>query len=215
MIMIPVNNMDMLDKSLREQQDEHAVLLLMVQPTDKDANTFIDRFNYYHFDAGKDVTIFASGYSHNDFNDLYPDARKVCEVAGNSWWFSEQCFVEFKNQLEKRIKWRYSGEPEIIILQKGRGKHSPLDFSNYVAIDVLQGIRERYIDSAPRLMEALIRSAKEEVEAKRVLRQATKLSSKNIAEMAITTALELSGCPKSLKEVISNRAFYRAANSRG
>lgn len=212
--MIPINNMDELESNLCGK-NECAVLLLLVQPTDEDASAFIDKFNYYHFEAGEDVTVFAGGYSQGDFQSIYRDARKACSVDGNHWWFSEQCFVKFKNQLEKRIKWRYSGEPEILILQRGAGKHSHLDFSNYVAIDVCQGLREGYIDSVPRLMEALIQASKDEVRAKRVLKQATKLSSKRIVDTALQLVLEVSRCPASIKEVISNRAFYRTANSRG
>lgn len=212
--MIPVNDMAMLEGTLQDRNDECAILLLLVQPTDAEAAAFLDRFNYYHFDAGRSVTIFAAGYSAGDFSNAYPDARKVCDVAGKSWWFSEKCFVEFKDQLEQRIKWRYCGEPEILILQKGEGRHSRLDFSNYVAIDICQGLRAGYIDSAPRFMEELIRAAKEEVRAKGVMRQATKLSSKSIANAALRSVLELSHCPTSIREIIGNRAFYRSANSR-
>ena len=73
--------------------------------------------------------------------------KKVAEIIGRDWYFSNKTFVEFKNNLERRIKWEYSGETEILILQNNPGGTDPLNFSNYVAIDVNKGLREGYIDS--------------------------------------------------------------------
>ena len=43
--------------------------------------------------------------------------KKVAEIIGRDWYFSNKTFVEFKNNLERRIKWEYSGETEVLILQ--------------------------------------------------------------------------------------------------
>lgn len=107
-----------------------------------------------------------------------------------------------------------AGEPEILVLQNGRGKHSSLDFTNYVAIDVCQGLRQGYIDSAPRLMEGLLQASKEEVEAKSLIREATRLSASDIAKSAIGIGLDIAHCPASLKAVLADRAFYRTSNRR-
>ena len=75
--------------------------------------------------------------------------------------------MEFKNNLERRIKWEYSGETEILILQNNPGGIDPLNSSNYVAIDVNKGLREGYIDSFQRFMESLIRKFKKHSNCKR------------------------------------------------
>lgn len=213
--MFPVFDLNGIERDLKIREDRRAILLLLVKPSDQNADSLIRNFNYYHHDSAGTCSIYAAGFGKGCFADEYKDAREVCCVDGESWWYSDQCFVGFKNQLENRLKWRYSGEIEIIILQRSIGRHSSLDFSNYVSIDALAGIREGYIDSVPRLMESLIRASKTEAEAKRVLDQAKRLSPKEIAHEAIKATLEAIGCPNRLSQAVGNSAFYRTAKRRG
>lgn len=211
--MFPIHDLNGIDDNERGRRGRRAIMLLFVKPTDEHADALVDNFNYYHFASGSHCSIYAAGYS-SDSMEAYRDARKIGTVDGSDWWYSDRCFVELQNQLSSRTKWRYCGEPEILILQNGRGKHSSLDFTNYVAIDVCRGLRQGYVDSAPRLMEALLQASKSEVEAKRVLKEATRLSASDIAKSAIRTGLELAHCPASLKTVLADRAFYRTSNRR-
>ena len=213
MLMYPIHDLNGIDANERLRRGRRAIMLLLVKPTDRIAGQLVGNFNYYHFASGDHCSIYAAGYSLDSLRE-YGDARKVCTVDGHSWWYSDRCFVEFVNQLSARTKWRYSGEPEILVLQNGEGKHSSLDFTNYVAIDVCQGLRQGYVDSAPRLMEALLQASKREVEAKRVMRKATRLSASDIAKSAIDIGLDLAHCPVSLKNVLADRAFYRTSNRR-
>lgn len=213
--MFPVFDLEGVERDLKRRDDRRAILLLLVKPSDQEADSLIRNFNYYHYDSAEACSIYAAGFSRECFRDDYRDAREICSVDGKSWWYSDRCFVGFKDQLENRLKWRYSGEIEIMILQRSLGRHSSLDFSNYVSIDALAGIREGYIDSVPRLMESLIRASKTEVETKKVLDQAKRLSPKEIAHEAIKTTLEAIGCPDGLRQAIGNSAFYRTAKRRG
>ncbi|MEC4175561.1 hypothetical protein VIN30_03760 [Adlercreutzia sp. R7] len=213
--MFPIFDINGIESSLRGRRDRRAILLLLVKPSDEMADSLIQKFNYYHFDSAEACSIFAAGFSEGCFSNEYEDAYEVCSVCGRSWWYSDQCFVGLKKQLEARLKWRYSGEIEILILQRSMGEHSSLDFTNYVSIDALAGIREGYIDSLPRLMESLINASKVEVESKRVLDQAKRLSPKEIAQEAIKTTLEAIGCPERLRQALSNSAFYRSAKRKG
>lgn len=213
--MFPVFDLEGIEKDLKQRDDRRAVLLLLVKPSDQGSDSLIQSFNYYHHDSAEACSIYAAGFGRGRFTDEYRDAFRVCDVDGESWWYSDQCFVGFKNQLENRLKWRYSGEIEIIILQRSIGRHSSLDFSNYVSIDAMAGIREGYIDSVPRLMESLIRASKTEAEAKRILDQAKRLSPREIAHEAIKMTLEAIGCPNRLSQAVGNSAFYRTAKRRG
>lgn len=213
--MFPIFDLEGVEKDLKCRHDRRAIILLLVKPSDQEADSLIRNFNYYHYDSAEACSIYAAGYSRECFRADYRDAREICSVDGESWWYSDRCFAGFKDQLENRLKWRYSGEIDIMILQRSLGRHSSLDFSNYVSIDALAGIREGYIDSIPRLMESLIRASKTEVEAKRVLDQAKRLSPKEIAHEAIKTTLEAIRCPDSLNRAIGNSAFYRTAKRRG
>jgi hypothetical protein len=120
--------------------------------------------------------------------------------------------VNFKNALESRIGWEYSGETEIFVLQNNPGKNDPLNFQNYVAIDVNKGIREGYIDSFQLFMETLIRSSKSNVCTKGVTSDLRKgrISIKNIIKDAIN---ECKKSPLPIKKIVSDRLFYRCANN--
>lgn len=211
--MFPLHDLNGIDSNERNRRGRRAIIVLLVKPSDGIADQLIGNFNYYHFASGDHCSIYAAGYGLGAMG-AYGDAQKVCTVDGRSWWYSDRCFVEFQNQLSSRTKWRYCGEPEILVLQNGRGKHSSLDFTNYVAIDVCQGLRQGYIDSAPRLMEGLLQASKEEVEAKSLIRDATRLSASDIAKSAIGIGLDIAHCPASLKAVLADRAFYRTSNRR-
>ncbi len=188
---------------------QHVIIILLVKPSDANSAELISQFNYYHFASRTYCAIYAPGYSIEPFPQNY-DSQKTAHVDGNDWYYSDRCFAEFVDQLENRTKWQYCGEPEILILQSGTGSHSALNFSNYVSLDIMKGIREGYIDSPQRMIQELLNAARTEVEAKSVLAQAKRLSISEIAKAAIESA---SPIPKPIKEIIKDRLFYRSATT--
>lgn len=136
----------------------------------------------------------------------------MADIIGQDWYFSNKTFVEFKNNLERRIKWEYSGETEILILQNNPGGIDPLNFSNYVAIDVNKGLREGYIDSFQRFMESLIRSSRSTVTAKEAAADLRKsrISIKDTIAEAIDYSKRI---PDPAKRIVKDRLFYRCANT--
>ena len=120
--------------------------------------------------------------------------------------------MEFKNSLEKRIKWEYSGETEVLILQNNPRGRDPLNFSNYVAIDVNKGLREGYIDSFQMFMESLIRSSRSKVTAKEATADLRKsrISIKDTIAEAIDHSKRI---PDPAKQIVKDRLFYRCANT--
>lgn len=138
--------------------------------------------------------------------------KKVAEIIGRDWYFSNKTFVEFKNNLERRIKWEYSGETEVLILQNNPGGRDSLNFSNYVAIDVNKGLREGYIDSFQRFMESLIRSSRSKVTAKEAAADLRKsrISIKDTIAEAIENSKRI---PDPAKQIVKDRLFYRCANT--
>ena len=56
------------------------------------------------------------------------------------WYFSTKAFTEFKEKLQDRIRWNYSGETEVLVLQNNPGQKNVLNFQNYVAINVNKGM---------------------------------------------------------------------------
>ena len=190
-------------------ENKEIVVLLFARPTETD---ILKEFEYIHYNSAKYCSIYAIGYT-NDFgkkND--PCYRRVEANMDSEWYFSTKAFVEFKNKLESRIKWRYSGETEVLILQNAPGEQNVLNFQNYVDIDVNKGIRDGYIDSFQRFMESLIHSARSEVAAKDAIREIRKdqISIKGILECAIN---ECKRVPTPIKGIMKDRLFYRCANT--
>lgn len=188
------------------------VVFLFVKPTSQDATDIIQEFEYIHYNSSKYCSIYAVGYSNDFQKQSDTHYRKICEILNSDWYFSSKAFVEFKDNLEKRIKWKYSGETEILVLQNNPGKHDPLNFTNYIAIDVNKGLKEGYIDSFQRFMESLVRSAKSSVTAKEAMFEIRKsrVSVKEIILGAIDGSKKI---PNPAKKIIKDRLFYRCANN--
>lgn len=193
-------------------ENQEIVVLLFVKPTNQDAVDIIQEFEYIHYNSSKYCSIYAVGYSNDFQKQSDTHYRKVCEILNSDWYFSSKAFVEFKDNLEKRIKWKYSGETEILVLQNNPGKHDPLNFINYVAIDVNKGLKEGYIDSFQRFMESLVRSAKSSVTAKEAMFEIRK-SRVSVKEIILGAIDDSKKIPNPAKKIIKDRLFYRCANN--
>ena len=188
------------------------VVFLFVKPTSQDATDIIQEFEYIHYNSAKYCSVYAIGYSDDPQKKGSSHYKKVANIIGRDWYFSNKTFVEFKNNLERRIKWQYSGETEILILQNNHEGTDPLNFSNYVAIDVNKGLREGYIDSFQRFMESLIRSSRSRVTAKEAVADLRKsrISIKDTIAEAIDYSKRI---PDPAKKIVKDRLFYRCANT--
>ena len=196
----------------RRIENKEIVVFLFVKPTTQDAIDIIQEFEYIHYNSAKYCSIYAIGYSDNPEKKTDKYYRKVTEIVDSNWYFSNKAFVDFKNNLERRIKWEYSGETEVLILQNNTVSRDPLNFSNYVAIDVNKGLRERYIDSFQRFMESLIRSSRSKVTAKESAADLCKsrISIKDTIAEAIDNSKRI---PDPAKQIVKDRLFYRCANT--
>ena len=117
-------------------ENQELVVLLFARPSEAD---ILKEFEYIHYNSGKYCSIYAIGYT-NDFekkNDC--TYQKVNTISGSEWYFSTKAFIEFKEKLQPRIHWNYSGEAELLVLQNSPGKENSLNFQNYVAINISKG----------------------------------------------------------------------------
>ena len=110
-------------------ENKEIVVFLFVKPTNQDAVDIIQEFEYIHYNSAKYCSIYAIGYSDDSQKQADRHYRKVNEIINTDWYFSIKAFVEFKNNLERRIKWEYSGETEVLILQNNPGGKDPMSFS--------------------------------------------------------------------------------------
>ncbi len=192
-------------------ENEEIVVFLFVKPTNPEALHIIKEFEYIHYNSEKYCSVYAIGYS-NDFEKAQDASyRVVDETSPNCWYFSMRAFTDFKRKLEKRIDWEYSGEVEVLVLQKNLSKQQSLDFSDYVAIDINKGIREGYIDSFQRFMESLIRSAQTKTTAKQAIKDVSRKRT-NIRTLLESAVKMCKGNSLPLEKIIKDKLFYRTAN---
>jgi len=196
----------------RRIENMEIVVFLFVKPTSQDAIDIVHEFEYIHYNSEKYCSVYAIGYTDDPEKGASSHYKKVAEIIERDWFFSNKEFVEFKNNLEGRIKWEYSGETEVLILQNNPNGRDPLNFSNYVSIDVNKGLREGYIDSFQRFMESLIRSSRSKVTAKEAASDLRKnrISIKGVIAEAIDNSKRI---PSPAKQIVKDRLFYRCANT--
>ena len=185
------------------------VVFLFARPTEE---KILKEFEYIHYNSAKYCSIYAIGYTDDFAKAEDQTYRKVDAMMQRDWYFSTKAFTEFKEKLQDRIRWNYSGETEVLVLQNNPGQKNVLNFQNYVAINVNKGIREEYIDSFQSFMESLIRSSKRRVTAKEAIRDVrnSRISVKDILAGAIDDCKKV---PTPVKEIAKDRLFYRCANT--
>lgn len=210
--MFAVGTYDEIIKHEREKMFPEVVVFLFVKPTTKEALDIIREFEYIHFNSGMSCSVYAIGYS-NDFTKKNDRSYRKIEVEDSlEWYFSNKAFVEFKQELERRINWEYSGEIDILVLQNNPGHSNCLNFKNYVAVNINRGLRQKYIDSFQQFMEELMRvcTRNEEDVDFSATNNAVKISVKTVVSNALNQCISES---ISLKDVIADRIFYKSANN--
>lgn len=193
----------------REVENMEIVVFLFARPTETD---ILKEFEYIHYNSDKYCSIYAIGYTDNSTKAKDRTFRKVEANMENDWYFSTKAFKDFKEKLQSRIGWKYSGETEVLILQNNPGQKNVLNFQNYVAIDVNKGIREGYLDSFQSFMEALVRSSKSKVTAKEAVIdiQLSRISVRGVLTDAIEDCKKV---PTPIRKIVKDRLFYRPSNA--
>ncbi len=205
--MFAVNTYEEIEKIERAINEMHIVILLFVRPSLRGAQEIIDEFNYIHHNSEKFCSIYSVGYTNDPSLANNNEHKRVTGTNGADWYFNDQKFIEFKNSLERRLNWKYSGEIELLVLQSNPNGHHILNFQNYVAIDVNYGIKHDYIDSFPRLMESIIRNSRSEVTASSVINKVSnsRLSIRSVIQETISECKKI---PTPVKKILKDHLFY-------
>jgi hypothetical protein len=211
-IMFAVNTYAEIEKNEKQLDEKHIIVLLFVRPSLSDSEKIIAEFNYLHYNSRKYCSIYAVGYSNDKHEQSYQDYQTVKGVDGADWYYSDRAFVDFKDKLETRLKWKYSGDIELIVLQSNPEGRNILNFENYLAIDVNYGIKNEYIESFPRFMESLIRTSKKEVEVNPTARSMQKAKYK-VRDVVASSIDACKKVPQPVKTIIKDRLFYRTSKS--
>lgn len=208
--MFAVNTFEEIVKSEESQKERHLIMFLFVRPSLDEAKEIIGDFNYLHYNAGRYCSIYAVGYSDNP--DAFATHQTVRGINGQTWHYSDQAFVEFKDKLESRLKWRYCGKTELVLLQsnpQGTGD-SILDFKNYYACNIGYALKNGYIASFQEFMEALIRSSKSRVNVSGALGDIkNRFDFKKLLEMTLASI----DVPLPVRKLINDRIFFKTSRS--
>ncbi len=206
--MFAVNTYEEIEKREKELNKKHIVILMFVRPSLPNANDIINEFEYIHYNSCEYCSIYAVGYT-NDYVLANKDNtyNKITSVDSSQWYFSNKAFVEFKNNLEYRLKWKYSGNAEIMILQSNPAGKNILNFQNYISLDVNTGLIKGYIDTFNKLMESLIRTSKKHTQ---VLSVSWELSKERIKlkDILIETIDDCKKVSTSTKKILKDNLFY-------
>ena len=90
----------------------------------RNKNIMNDSLEYFHFRTGKTINFYLPGYGAYWPRTEYSDRKEVVEIDGVKWFFSNEKFVQYIEDLEKYSKWEYSGESELLLIELKEGKLS-------------------------------------------------------------------------------------------
>lgn len=200
--MIPVNSFKGIEESEKQYDNDHIIIFLLVKPSDDYSENIISKFNYFHYKSGNYCNIYPIGYSEH-FTRKYSDVVDVIGVDNKVWEYSDNCFIEFLEDISRRLpSWKYSEDIQVVILQSDvKNEKTKLDFKNYYSLDISYGIRKGYIESFAKFMGYLIDACKYEIESKKALKRTNKykISKQKILEYAIDSVPKL---PISIKHML-------------
>ncbi|WP_149206081.1 hypothetical protein [Flavobacterium johnsoniae] len=149
--------------TIKQHRQEHsnAICCILFAPkfSKLGYEDIIKRFGYLDSRTGEKLHVYCAGYGAY-WNDIYaPDKEDVGVAKYNNgvrfkWEFSQKLFALFIDELELETSWKYSGGTELIML------NSDADFSNCIIFKIEEMIKDKVIDSANDILEALIQHSR-------------------------------------------------------
>lgn len=130
--------------------------ILFTRPDLETGRDILNSLEYYHFRTGKSINFYLPGYGAY-WDDTYPDRKVVTEVDGVKWYFSNEMFVRFEENVERYSSWRYSGESKLLLLEY---KNHRISFENIMQFYLDQMLRDKIIFSIHNFFEQLFRLCK-------------------------------------------------------
>lgn len=76
--------------------------ILVTRPDLPSGKSILNSLEYFHFRTGKTLNFYLAGYGAYWPNSEYPDGKIVSVIDGVNWSFSNQKFVQFISELEKK-----------------------------------------------------------------------------------------------------------------
>jgi len=129
--------------------------ILLARPKSEAGKNIVDSLPYFHYRSNKSINFYLPGYGAYWYGS-YPDEIDVVKIDGTQWSFSNQKYVEFINDIEKRSRWKHSGESELLLIEY---KNSCLDYSNVLCFNLDAMLRDNAIPSINAFFEGIFQEA--------------------------------------------------------
>ncbi len=139
--------------------------LLFMHPSSAIAkNDILPRINHYHIRSKERADFFLAGYDEIAQGSTEGDpSETTTHVAGADWRFCDQSFNDFLTEIESTTRWKYSGATDLVLLPASLDENDSvvLDFSQCIACNLEQIVRDRAFPDVPTFLETLFRFANE------------------------------------------------------
>ncbi len=137
-----------------------ACIIIAPKFSNKGYSDIMNRIGYLNLRSGQNLHFYCAGYGAYLPPSFAPDIErlpdgKVYEGTLIPWSFSQTLFAKFINELEDETNWKYSGNTELILLNQN------LDFKNCIVFKIDEMIKDKIIESANDIIEALIQESKQ------------------------------------------------------
>ena len=111
----------------------------------------VPRLTYLDVRSGPYIHFYCAGYMQGRRKDRFPD-MEIGDLPP-PWSFSQTKFANFVDELQGATTWTYSGEADLILLNR------QVDFDECVTFNIEQMKKDEAIGGSSELFEAIIRYA--------------------------------------------------------
>ena len=150
-------------------------ILLAPKFNKRSFDDIIQRIEYLNIRSGNTLHFYCAGYGayQPDIHDAEKlNSNFTYNRNGIPWTFSQKQFADFVNDLEKESNWTYSGNTEIIILENSE------NFKNCIVLKIDEMIKDKIIDSANDIIEALIQYSRKNNSVQKIsIKEISKINS--------------------------------------
>lgn len=131
--------------------------ILLTRPDLETGRSILTSLEYYHFRTGKSVNFYLPGYGAY-WNDSYLDGKVVTEINDVKWYFSNEMFVNFIEELEKYTVWKYGGESQLLLIPYNKGQ---ISYEKTMVFNLDKMLRDKVIFTIQEFFEKLFRLCKD------------------------------------------------------
>ena len=199
----------MMLKDINKNAQEKGVLddsvgILITRPELPTGKDILNSLEYYHFRTGKSVNFYLPGYGAYWNSTDYPDKKIVTTIDNVNWSFSSRMFTLFIEDLEKYLKWQYSGESELLLVGLKEGM---LSYEKVMQFYLDKMIRDGVIYSVNHFFEDLFRICKNREALNQI---SNTLGTNKIKQVSINALLEK--LPLGLGKIFTQEKYFCVKN---